>query len=489
MAILNKHILPGLAALLCIVLLGSSCGDKGLAAGKVSFSRDTVLFDTSFVQIGSMSKVIRVFNPGNRDIRLKSVYLEKASASRFRINVDGVPGPKVDNVEILAGDSIYVFIESTVDPSGGSGSLFEEDRIVFDYDKGPGYVYLAAPGQDAIYYYPNDTLLDNYGRKYPVRILQGNHIWSEGKPIVIVGTLVVDAGATLTMQPGTHVHMFNGAILWVYKGGTLKLLGERNRRIIVEGTRLGTQYANLAGQWDRIWINEGSTGHVIRHAIIKNGRMGIQAGGLDISDGSSPRSLLIEHTSVYNMTVTGILAINYNINADNVFVNQFSQYGMALLLGGTYNLRHVTVAGYQSGTRPQPGLFFANYYQAPDGLYVNAMNFKAENSIFYGTNPTEVSYDSDNGAALNFLFRNCLIKIDEKIDTDIPSFVNIVKNKDPQFYAPYYYDPSLKGDSPARDSADVNITGSSPSLLFDYHGINRLTDGRSDMGCAEYKGD
>ena len=152
------------------------------------------------------------------------------------------------------------------------------------------------------------------------------------------------------------------------------------------------------------------------------------------------------------MTVTGILAINYNINADNVFVNQFSQYGMALLLGGTYNLRHVTVAGYQSGTRPQPGLFFANYYQAPDGLYVNAMNFKAENSIFYGTNPTEVSYDSDNGAALNFLFRNCLIKIDEKIDTDIPSFVNIVKNKDPQFYAPYYYEHSHKGDKQSLDS-------------------------------------
>lgn len=488
MASLRNYILPGLLALLCLALL-SSCGKNGSGTGKLLFSRDTIMFDTSFAQVGSMSKVFIVRNTGNRDLTLKSVYLEKGSASRFRINVDGTPGPKVDEVEILAGDSIYVFVESTVDPVGSSGSLFEDDRIVFDYNNGPDHVYLAAPGQDAIYYYPNDTLLDSYGRKYPVRILQGSHVWTQGKPIVIVGTLVVDAGATLTMQPGTHVHMFNGAMIWVYKGGVLKMLGESNRRVVVEGTRLGAQYANLAGQWDRIWINEGSTEHVIRHAIIKNGRMGIQAGGLDLSDGSSPRNLLIEQTSIFNMTVTGILSLNYNITANTVFVNQFSQYGMALLLGGSYNLRHVTISGYQSGTRPQPGLFFANYYQAQEGLYVNAMNFKAENSIFYGTNPTEVAFDWDNGAAMNYQFRNCLLKVDEQTSTTGPEFVNIIRNKDPKFYAPYYYDPSLMSDSPVRDSADVTLTGSSPSLLFDYHGINRLMNGRSDMGCAEYKGD
>lgn len=485
----KKYLLFGFTALFCLVLL-ASCNKDGIGTdGKIRFSRDTVLFDTSFVQVGSMSKAIMVHNPGNRNLTLKGVYLEKGSGSRFRINVDGVPGPQVKDVEILAGDSIYVFVEATVDPSGSSGSLFEDDRIVFDYDKEPGYVYLAAPGQDAIYYYPNDTLLDSYGRKYPVRILQGNHVWTEGKPIVIVGTLVVDAGATLTMQPGTHVHMFNGAILWVYKGGTLKMLGERNRQVVVEGTRLGAKYRNLPGQWDRIWINEGSTGHVIRHAIIKNGRMGIQAGGLDPSDGSSPRNLLIEHTSIFNMTVTGILAINYNITANSIFVNQFTQYGLALLLGGNYDIRHATVAGYQSGTRPQPGLFFANYYQAQDGLYVNDMNFRAENSIFYGSNPTEVSFDSESGTAFNYLFRNCLIKVDEKQDTDGPEFIHTIVNKDPEFYAPYYYDPSLKAASPARDSGDVSVTGSSPALLFDYHGINRLTDGHSDIGCSEYKGD
>lgn len=461
----------------------SSC-DKNLYTkdGKLRYSADTVLFDTSFTQVGSLTRRIVVKNTNARDIRINKVYLEKGHQSAFRINVDGFSGPLVEEIDVLSGDSVFIFIESTIDPTGSTGQLFEDDHIVVDYANGPDKLYLAGPGSDAIYYFPNDTLQDNLGRKYPVRILQGNHEWVEGKPVVIVGTLVMDAGAVLTMHPGTRVHMFNGAMLWIYKGATLKILGERNRKVVIEGTRLGSAYAQLAGQWDRIWINEGSTEHEIRNAIIKNGRLGIQAGGLDMSDGFTPRYLKIENTSIYNMSNSCLLAMNYEVEAKNLFINNFNNYGIALVLGGKYKFNHITVAGYQSGTRPSAGFYFSNTYAE----YIAAMQLNVENSILYGNNPTELGYDQISGTAFDYMFRNCLIKIDPKIDTENSFYPGLIKNKDPRFYAPYFYDPSLLHDSPARDSADISYSNAN---MFDYHGKNRLIDGRPDIGCAEYKGD
>lgn len=461
----------------------TSCDKQGFTNdGKLRFSKDTLMFDTSFTQIGSSTHRIIIKNTNNKDILIKKLYLEKGAGSKFRLNVDGFPGAMHNDVEVLAGDSIYIFVESTINATGTGNSLFEDDKIVFEYAQGPDEIYLAAPGNDAIYFFPNDTLLDNLGRKYPVRILQGNHVWNDEKPIVIVGSLVVDAGATLTMTPGTHVHMFNGAILWVYKGGTLKILGETNKKVVVEGTRLGFENRNLGGQWDRIWINEGSTDHVIRHAIIKNGRMGIQAGGLDMSDGTSPRFLRIENTAIYNMTSSAMLCMNYNVDARNLFVNQFSQYGIALVLGGNYNFTHTTVSGYQSGTRSSPGLYFTNIYSE----YLSDLSLKVENSIIYGTNPTEIGYDIVNGTQFNFVFDHCLLKVDPKIDTETSSFVNLKKNIDPKFYSPYGYDPSLGSGS---EAINAGLRMYAQQMPFDYHGVNRTMDAEPDLGCAEYKGD
>lgn len=477
-----KKYIPFFILIIWTIFIASCDKNTFTKDGKLRFSKDTVMFDTSFTQIGSSTHRITIRNTNSKDIQVKRIYLEKGSASSFKMNVDGYAGYMHENVEILAGDSIFIFVESTIDGTGGNGQLFADDNIVFDYEQGPEKIYLAAPGSDAIYFFPNDTLQDNMGRKYPVRILQGNHVWKEGKPIVIVGTLVVDAGATLTMTPGTQVHMFNGSMLWVYKGGTLKILGERNRKVVIEGTRLGIGNTNLAGQWDRIWINEGSVDHEIRNAIIKNGRLGVQAGGLDMSDGSSPRLLKIENTSIYNMTSSCILAMNYNIEAKNLFMNNFYQYGIALVLGGNYHLNHITISGYQGGTRQSPGLYFSNAYSN----YMSDLDLKVENSIIYGTNPTELGFDQAVGTQFDFLIQNSLLKIDQKINTETPSYVSIQKNIDPKFYAPYHYDPSLKSESPAINGGNITFSGLN---VFDYHGKNRIEDGNPDMGCAEYKGD
>src|SRR5690606_16038644 len=77
----------------------SSC-DKNLYTkdGKLRYSADTVLFDTSFTQVGSLTRRIVVKNTNARDIRINKVYLEKGQQSAFRINVDGFSGPLVEEI-------------------------------------------------------------------------------------------------------------------------------------------------------------------------------------------------------------------------------------------------------------------------------------------------------------------------------------------------------------------------------------------------------
>ena len=36
-------------------------------------------------------------------------------ASEYRLNIDGIPGKEFENVEILAKDSMYIFVETTID--------------------------------------------------------------------------------------------------------------------------------------------------------------------------------------------------------------------------------------------------------------------------------------------------------------------------------------------------------------------------------------
>src|SRR6187402_1742724 len=76
----------------------------------VAFSQDSILFDTVFTTIGSATRNIRVINRNSQKINISSIRLEKGQASNFFLNVDGTPGKAVNDVEILANDSIYIFV-------------------------------------------------------------------------------------------------------------------------------------------------------------------------------------------------------------------------------------------------------------------------------------------------------------------------------------------------------------------------------------------
>ena len=100
-----------------VVLLSSCRNDFETVpnTGQLEFSRDTVYLDTVFTNIGSSTYNLKVYNRGDEDINIPTVQLGQGESSLYRLNVDGIPGKTFEDVVIRAKDSIFVFVETTVD--------------------------------------------------------------------------------------------------------------------------------------------------------------------------------------------------------------------------------------------------------------------------------------------------------------------------------------------------------------------------------------
>ena len=124
--------------LLTIVLIKSCDYDLTFSSAQtqdIGFSSDTVYLDTVFTSIGSSTYDLRIYNQSDRNVEIGSIRLGQGSQSQFRINVDGIHGESFEQVELLAKDSIYVFIETTVDIKEYTHNAIEflyKDQLLVD---------------------------------------------------------------------------------------------------------------------------------------------------------------------------------------------------------------------------------------------------------------------------------------------------------------------------------------------------------------------
>ena len=129
----------------CIVLISASSCRKDFSTipsyGNLEFSKDTVFLDTIFENIGSATYNLKIYNRGRNAITVPRIKLEKGSSSNYRLSVDGVPGKDSDDIDILARDSIYVFIETTVN-NNNQPTLLNTDRILFDNGESQQHINL-----------------------------------------------------------------------------------------------------------------------------------------------------------------------------------------------------------------------------------------------------------------------------------------------------------------------------------------------------------
>ncbi|MCF8298379.1 MAG: hypothetical protein K9J13_12605 [Saprospiraceae bacterium] len=450
------------------------------ASVKLTFSNDTIIFDTVFTTIGSTTQWLRVYNKENKRINIASIRLAGGSSSNFRINIDGVSGVSATNVEIAPNDSLFIFVEVTVDPNNSTNPMIIQDSIVFTTNGNIQDVDLVAWGQDAYF-----IVADKYVQglpPYKIVAKEGENIfWNDDKPYVVYGYAVIDSTGQLTIPAGSRIHFHNNSGLWVYKGGSLKVNGTKDHPVTFQGDRLESYYEDIAGQWDRIWIMDGSVDNEINYAIIKNAFIGLQTESFNGSNMGN--KLKLDNTQIYNMSGVGIFSRDYKIVSTNTVVANCAQYGVVLSQGGDYDFQHCTFANYWSQTvRQTPNLILNNYYENENSQIVSLDLVKAYfgNCIIYGSNDNEIELDkSTSGGLFNYEFNHCLLKTSLNT-TDANFYKNIIKNSDPLFEDYTENDFHLKQGSPA-----INAGTNTINIPVDLAGENR--DSQPDLGAYEYK--
>lgn len=451
------------------------------------FSVDTVYFDTVFVTLGSTTQRFKVYNNSNQRVNISSIRLAGGANSFFRMNVDGIPGTAISDLEIGANDSIFVFAEVTVDPNNEVNPFVVEDSILFETNGNQQKVKLLAYGRNADFYRPTEFPTNGLPA---YSVLDCGTVWTNEKPKVVIGYLVVDT-CSLQIEGGTQVYMYNNSGLWIFPGGRLNVNGTLQDSVVFKGVRKEEEYKESPGQWDRIWINQGSTGNSINYAVIKNGNIGIQAELITEFDPATIRKLKVTNTRIRNMRTYGMYANNYNIDASNCLVSNCGSYALLAAGGGTYNFRHCTFANYWSeAVRTEPVCAISNFLETNSVIQVADMNFSFTNGIIYGniTNGNELIAVGRPEAQFNWNFSNTLMKIDNP-DVDLNNtvnFTNMVLNEEPKFKDNTNQDYRLQGDSPAKDGGNLSFVNQIPSIPDDILGNSRVADTAPDLGAFEF---
>ena len=441
----------------------------------LTFTLDTLYFDTVFTTIGTVTKSFRVKNPNNQFIMIDDISLAGGNNSVFRINVDGAPGTRFSDLEIAPKDSMFIFVEATLDPNETNDILLIEDSIFFSTNGNQQHVNLAAWGQD-------------------VHMISGGWIdedvtWPNDKPYLIIDYLYVDSLSSLTIDPGVIVFMHYNALLYV--DGTLELNGTIEEPVLFRGDRLEDFFKDVPGQWRFIYLSEDSHSNVIDNAEIICGTMGVLISASPES-GLQP-DLQISNTTINYMSSNGIYSLNASISASNLVVGDCGGSCAALIYGGAYDFKQCTFYNAWPtwySNRQLPALFMADYFANIDEdgnlvIYTGGEYEKAEftNSIVSGNSRMELVIDSYDDLQMNYRFDYCLTRINtDSVDyTTDPRFTNILNNEDPLLDSvPVLY--SLDTLSPA---IDAGFAAHAIGVPFDYNGVNRLADEAPDMGAFE----
>lgn len=430
--------------------------------GNLGFSKDTVYLDTVFTNIGSSTYTLKVYNRSNKDINIPTIQLAKGMNSKYRMMVDGMQGTEgkiFNNVELLAKDSLFIFIETTIDYDDFTNPEAEylyTDQILFDTGTKQQKVELVTLVKDAVFLYPTRDNEGNY-EQIPIGVdEEGNPItgrgfflddterhWTKEKPYVIYGYAGVPANEMLTIDAGARVHFHSGSALIAYNGSSIKINGSRSftnqleNEVIFEGDRLEPGFSDSPGQWLAIWLTNGSTGHEFTNLTIKNATVGILVSG-NAGINNPVADLKLKNVQIYNSSNAGILAQTGHIQGENVVINWGGSSSFIGSYGGKYDFKHSTFNNNWSGSR--------KYAVALDNFIDGAtpetqpLDASFKNCIIFSSNQSGLLLNKKEGSDnFNTVFTKCQIKLSTSINTtnNLYSFVNdatnIVRNGNPNF--------------------------------------------------------
>jgi hypothetical protein len=440
--------------------LTTSCGKiNSLSKKHLSFSVDTLVFDTVFTTIGSTTQQFKIYNNDNKSVIIEEIELMGGSNSFFRMNVDGIALDMIKDTKLLGRDSLFAFVEVTLNTNGQTLPLIIEDSIRFRTNGVDQYIKLAVWGQDAYFHYKD--------------LNEG--IWPNDKPHVIYGYAAVDSSKTLTIPAGTQIHLHKNALLYVYKS-SLHVEGTLGNEVVFKGDRLEQMYQDVEGQYYGIYFHEAKES-TIDYAIIKNGTSGIHVYS---NDASNPNyTLTLTNSKIFNHSRYGIFIYSGGkVKAENCIVSKCGTHALIILEGGDVNFNHCNLLGYGNSQSPAVGI--SNFYNDYTNGVTNVGSInegKFYNCIISGNLNSELAIDTIqmSGVSLNFDFKNCLIR--SEIIFQDTFYQNTLWNDNPLF------EDTAQGDFLFTSNSTLNGNGLVSSVTNDILGSPR--NNPPDIGAIE----
>ena len=447
----------------------SSCEKGSFNSGadaKLSFSEDTLHFDTVFTTTGSITLQFKVRNENEENILISSIRLMGGNSSPFAVNINGIAATEVTGVELEGNDSLYVFVSVTVNPNTSNLPFLLRDSIGISWNGNKRFVQLEAYGQNA-------RFLRNVS-------IHADTVLNNTLPYVIIGPLVIDSGVTLEAAAGSRFYFHANGSLQI--NGSLHVNGTNTDRVIFTGDRLDEFYKDLPGSWTGIEFTASSRNNILSYGSVKNALNGIKCSGM-VSSGDKVR---LQQCIIDNCSAAGILSNNSSLRAENCLISNCGANFIAKG-GGQYQLIHCTLATYSNQfiTHGDPVLFLSDAEEPGNpASATEALNAGFTNCIFWGSDGfvDDEIVTHKQGNQFSVTLDHCLYKA----QTD-PSDVmanSVLKNLDPSFDSvdtqENYFDFRITHNPQAPG---LNA-GTTTSLLTDLDGNNRNV-GSPDLGCYE----
>lgn len=457
--------ITGFIIISIFVLLNSCRKDSFITSpdARVIISTDTLKYDTVFVTAGSTYRSFTIFNDNNQKLRISSVKLMGGASSVYKINVDGIPGHQFSDIEINANDSVYVFAQVNVNPNTANLPFILRDSIEVTYNGKKKLVQLEAWGQNA-HFFRN-------------KVITVNETWNNDKPYVILGSLLINANQTLTINKGCRIYVHADAPIVVDGSLIVNGLKDTIDRVSFQGDRLDEPYKFFPASWPGIFFRSASKDNVLTYAVIKNAYQGI--GIIDPSPNANPK-LILNECMIDNAYDAGIVSLNSSIRARNCQVSNCGK-NLFLVKGGDYQFTHCTVVTYANRyiDHKDPVLTLTNF----DDISTASLNALFRNCIFWGENglvENEVVVLKNGTGTFNVNFDYNLWKV-QTPPANITSN-QIINNQPPLFDSisstNNFYNFRLQSASPAINK------GINAAITTDLDGKPRPV-GLPDLGCFE----
>ena len=432
--------------------------EKPQEAFYLEYSNDTLLFDTLFTEQGSITKRLKIYNVSDQDFLIPSIGVFGGAASSYEIIVNGISSHIHEDILLRSNDSLLLLAKVFIDPTDENLPFIVHDSIEVVLKNKREYIDLISWGQNA--HFLSDS------------ILNCDQIWVNDKPYVIYDNILISEGCKLEIEPGVRIYShFNSSI---YVAGQIQVNGSSTEPVVFTNDRLDKNYENLPGQWNGIYILEGSTNNLFEFVNIRNSIYGLRIGN---PDEDSEFDTFLKQVKIENCSDYGILAFTSDVHLQNTLILNSGISAFGGYAGGHYYIENSNFINHNLGYIRREVLFeFSdNIVLADQSILSSDLELTLINSIIWGPMFEEINFSLSGNTNSQYLFSHSLLK---SSDSQWNSNNNIL-NFNPQFsdIQKFNFNPDI--NSPLVD-AGIDL-----GLQIDL--LGNIRNGIPDIGALEHQ--